>query len=86
MKVTPRFFVEEVKSMESDPKVPELTTSSFELPVSVPQFLDDLNANGKKTISREFFYRRLKDGSLPHLRLGKKIMVFPSQIFSAMQK
>ena len=77
--------------MTSDPKpiqsipVPELPISSKEPPMSDPQFLDFVNANGK-TMSREWLYRKIHDGSLPHLRLGKKIMVLPSQILSAMQR
>ncbi len=77
--------------MESDLKpvqpipVSELSISSLEPPMSVPQFLDFVNARGK-TISREWLYRKIHDGSLPHLRLGKKILVQPSQIFAAMQR
>ena len=77
--------------MESDLKpvqpIPalELPISSLEPPMSVPGFLDFVNENGK-TMSREWLYRKIHDGSLPHLRLGKKIMVLPSQILSAMQR
>ncbi len=65
--------------------VSELSISSLEPPMSVPRFLDFVNAKGK-TMSREWLYRKIHDGSLPHLRLGTKILVLPSQILSAMQR
>jgi hypothetical protein len=61
------------------------TPLATESPMTVPMFLAFINANGQ-VVSREWFYRRLKAGDLPHFRLGKKILVLPSQIFSAMQQ
>ncbi len=58
---------------------------TIEAPMTVPMFLAFINANGR-VFSREWFYRRLKAGDLPHFRLGKKVLVVPSQIFSAMQR
>ena len=54
-----------------------------EAPMSVSMFLTFLNQRGA-LVSREWFYRKLKANELPHLRLGKKILVMPSQVLAAM--
>jgi hypothetical protein len=59
--------------------------SEAESPMTVSMFLAFVNKHGR-VISREWLYRQLKNNNLPHLRIGKKVMVLPSQIFGAMQR
>ena len=56
------------------------------IPIPVPEFLDMVNQNGKKRISREKVYRMLKNGELPSYRLGRKILGDPDEIFAAMRQ
>jgi len=37
-------------------------------------------------VSREFFYRQIKNGKLPSYRIGCKVLIDPAEVFSAMKQ
>ncbi len=60
-------------------------STMIEAPETVTAFLAFINANGP-VVSREWFYGKLGDGTLPRLKIGRKIFIMRSEILARMRE
>jgi excisionase family DNA binding protein len=68
-----------------NPKLQERISNAVEEPPSDQKYTSVKDALQILPVSREAFYKKLKNGELPHFKFGRKILVNIDEVLEAMR-
>lgn len=54
--------------------------------MTVPHLVEYFNRGGQTVLSREFLYRQIKQGAIPHYRIANKIVVRLPEVLAALKQ